>query len=280
MQYVDARSAGPKKVAGQVRLYGQEDLRRLHVVGTTIADCMAYAEGLCVPGVTTLAIEDAIRAKAAEQGCIPSAQFYRGRRNYLETSINHVVLGGIPDDRPLRDGDIITLGISLFRDGMHATSMRTYRVGEVLPKAEAVIKAAFEGLQNGWRAASPTGTTGDIGAAIEATAQHYRMSPIQDFVGSGKGLLLNDNPNVPCFGQAGTGVPLRPGMVFSIMAAFALGRPHVKILSDGWSAVTRDRTLAATFMETVVMTARGAIPVTAALLSQQAFEGHLAGLPA
>jgi methionyl aminopeptidase len=209
------------------------------------------------PGVTTAFLDKLAYDFAMDHGAIPATLFYKGYRHSICTSINHVVCHGIPEDRPLRDGDIVNIDLTLIVDGWYGDSSRMYAVGEISRKAERLIEVTYESLYAGIKAAKPGNTTGDIGAAIQAHAEAERTAVVRDFVGHGVGQLFHDEPNIMHFGVPGTGVELKPGMIFTIEPMINLGRPHVKILSDGWTAVTRDRTLSAQAEHSIGITETG-----------------------
>jgi methionyl aminopeptidase len=182
---------------------------------------------------------------------------YRGYRYSTCTSVNHVVCHGMPNDKPLRTGDIVNIDVTLIVDGWHGDTSRMYPVGEVSRRAERLIEVTYESLMRGIAAVRPGGTTGDIGAAIQRFAEAERCSVVRDFCGHGLGRVFHDRPNVLHYGEPGEGVVLEPGMLFTIEPMINLGKPHVKILADGWTAVTRDRELSAQFEHTVGVTEDG-----------------------
>jgi methionyl aminopeptidase len=187
----------------------------------------------------------------------PAPLFYRGYRKSICTSINHVVCHGLPDDKPLREGDILNIDVTLIVDGWHGDSSRMYVAGEAPRRAQRLIDITYESLLRGIAAVKPGATTGDIGAAIQTYAEGERCSVVRDFCGHGLGRLFHDEPNILHYGRPGEGLPLRPGMLFTIEPMINLGRPQVKVLSDGWTAVTRDRSLSAQFEHTVGVTEDG-----------------------
>jgi methionyl aminopeptidase len=209
------------------------------------------------PGVTTLSIDRMIFAFAMDHGAIPATLNYRGYTHSSCTSINHVICHGIPDDRPLREGDIVNIDVTLIVDGWHGDSSRMYPVGRINRKAERLIDITHESLMRGIAATRPGATLGDIGHAIQRFAEGERCSVVRDFCGHGLGQLFHDSPNVLHYGQPGEGATLEPGMLFTIEPMINLGKPAVKILSDGWTAVTRDRELSAQFEHTVGVTDTG-----------------------
>jgi methionyl aminopeptidase len=168
-----------------------------------------------------------------------------------------VVCHGIPDGKPLKEGEILNIDVTLILDGWHGDSSRMYFVGEVPRRAQRLVEVTYEALMRGMAAVRPDATTGDIGAAIQDYAEAERCSVVRDFCGHGLGRLFHDEPNILHYGRRGEGVLLKPGMLFTIEPMINLGRPHVKILSDGWTAVTRDRSLSAQFEHSIGVTETG-----------------------
>lgn len=225
--------------------------------GQLTARALDMLVGFVKPGVTTDAIDRAVFDFAMDHGAYPATLCYRGYMRSCCTSINHVVCHGIPSDKPLRDGDIVNIDVTLIVDGWHGDSSRMYGVGEVPRRAMRLMEVTYECLDKGIEAVKPGATTGHIGAAIQRHAEAERCSVVRDFCGHGLGQLFHDEPNILHYGRAGEGVVLRPGMLFTIEPMINLGRPHVKILSDGWTAVTRDRSLSAQFEHTIGVTETG-----------------------
>ena len=254
--FVDAPTKA-RRTAGVIPLHGAEGFEGMRRAGELTARALDILTEYVEPGVPTATLDRVAYEFARDNGAVPATIFYKGYRHSLCTSINHVVCHGIPDERPLRDGDIVNIDLTLVVDGWHGDSSRMYPVGEIARKAERLIEVTYEGLAAGIAMAKPGQTTGDIGAAIQAVAEAERMSVVRDFVGHGLGKLFHDEPNIMHFGTPGTGVPLRPGMIFTIEPMINLGRPHVKILSDGWTAVTRDRTLSAQCEHSIGITETG-----------------------
>jgi methionyl aminopeptidase len=254
--YVDAQTKS-RRTAGIIPIHGAEGFAGMRKAGQLTARALDLLVPEVRPGVTTAALDRLAYEFARDNDAIPATLFYKGYRHSLCTSINHVVCHGIPDDRPLREGDIVNIDLTLIVDGWYGDSSRMYGVGEISRKAERLIEVTYESLYAGIEAARPGNTTGDIGAAIQARAEAERTSVVRDFVGHGVGQLFHDEPNIMHFGVPGTGVPLKPGMIFTIEPMINLGRPHVKILSDGWTAVTRDRTLSAQAEHSVGITETG-----------------------
>ncbi len=229
----------------------------MHLAGRLTAEALDVMVGLVKPGVTTEKIDQTAFEFAMDNGAYPATLQYRGYTRSCCTSINHVVCHGIPDDKPLRDGDIVNIDITLIVDGWHGDSSRMYMVGDVPRRAERLVEVTYESLMLGLVAIRSGAHLGDIGAAIQQHAEKERCSVVRDFCGHGVGRLFHDEPNVLHYGRVGEGPELRSGMIFTVEPMINLGRPHVKILSDGWTAVTRDRSLSAQFEHTVGVTDTG-----------------------
>jgi methionyl aminopeptidase len=246
-----------RRQPGSIRLHGAEDFEAMRKAGQLTARALDMVVDLVKPGVTTDTIDKAVMEFARDHGAYPAPLFYHGYPRAICTSINHVVCHGIPADKPLRDGDIVNIDVTLIVDGWHGDSSRMYGVGEVPRRAMRLVEVTFESLERGIAAAKPGATLGHIGAAIQSYAESERCSVVRDFCGHGLGRLFHDEPNILHYGRPGEGAVLKPGMFFTIEPMINLGRPHVKILSDGWTAVTRDRSLSAQFEHTIGITETG-----------------------
>ena len=256
MTFVDATVAAGRKT-GEIKIHGPEAFEGMRRAGRLTAQALDLLAPAVKPGVTTEALDKLIFDFAMDHGAYPAPLFYRGFRKGICTSINHVVCHGIPNDKPLRDGDIVNIDVTLVLDGWHGDSSRMYLVGETPRRAARLVEVTYEALMIGIAEVKPGATTGDIGAAIQAYAENERCSVVRDFCGHGLGRLFHDEPNILHYGRRGEGVPLKAGMFFTIEPMINLGRPHVKVLGDGWTAVTRDRSLSAQFEHTVAVTETG-----------------------
>ena len=243
--------------SGQVRLHAPEDFAGMRKAGALTAEALDLVGPLVKPGVTTASLDRFVFEFARDHGAYPAPLNYRGYRKSVCISINHVVCHGLPDDKPLRDGDILNIDVTLIVDGWHGDASRMFVAGEAPRRAQRLIDITYEALMLGIEAIRPGGTTGDIGYAIQTYAEGERCSVVRDFCGHGLGRLFHDEPNIIHIGKPGEGVVLRPGMIFTIEPMINLGKPHVKILSDGWTAVTRDRSLSAQFEHSVGVTQNG-----------------------
>lgn len=209
------------------------------------------------PGVTTEALDDLALQFALDHGAIPAPLNYRGFPKSICTSVNHVVCHGIPGPRPLIEGDIINIDVTLIVDGWYGDTSRMYPVGAISRRAERLIAVTYEAMWRGIRAVKPGNTTGHIGEAIQTYAESERCGVVRDFCGHGVGRQFHERPNILHYGAAGDGPTLEPGMIFTIEPMINLGRPSVKVLGDGWTAVTRDRQLSAQFEHAVGVTEEG-----------------------
>jgi len=238
-------------------IHGPEAFEAMRRAGQLTAKALDLMVAQVKPGVTTEALDALAFEFAMDHGAYPAPLFYRGYPKSICTSINHVVCHGIPNDKPLRDGDIVNIDITLIVDGWHGDSSRMYFVGDAPRKAERLCEITWESLMRGIAAVKPGATTNAIGAAIQAYAEGERCSVVRDFCGHGLGRVFHDAPTILHFVEPAYDVPLKPGMIFTIEPMINLGRPHVKVLGDGWTAVTRDRSLSAQFEHTVGVTETG-----------------------
>jgi methionyl aminopeptidase len=256
MNFTETSRADRRK-PGVIKLHGPEAFAAMRKAGRLTAECLDLMVDVVKPGVPTAEIDRLVFEFAMDNGAYPATLQYRGYTRSCCTSINHVVCHGIPDEKPLRDSDIVNIDVTLIVDGWHGDSSRMYGVGEVPRRAERLMEVTHESLMLGIAAVKAGAHLGDIGAAIQAHAEKERCSVVRDFCGHGLGRLFHDEPNVLHYGRNGDGPELKSGMIFTIEPMINLGRPHVKILSDGWTAVTRDRSLSAQFEHTIGVTDTG-----------------------
>ena len=242
---------------GRIKLHGPEAFEGMRKAGQLAAEALDMLAKHVEPDVTTEALDDLVLEFALDHGAYPAPLNYRGFPKAICTSVNHVVCHGIPGPKPLREGDILNIDVTLIVDGWHGDTSRMYAVGQISRRAERLVGVTFEALKRGIAAVKPGLTTGHIGAAIQSYAESERCSVVRDFCGHGLGQVFHDRPNILHYGEEGEGVMLEPGMLFTIEPMINLGRPHVKVLPDGWTAVTRDRELSAQFEHTVGVTETG-----------------------
>ncbi|MFT8419662.1 MAG: type I methionyl aminopeptidase [Acetobacter sp.] len=209
------------------------------------------------PGVTTGELDRIIHAYTLEHGATPGPLNYRGYPKSCCISVNHVVCHGIPGDRPLIEGDIVNIDVTPKLNGWFGDTSRMYTVGKVAIKAAKLITTTYESLMRGIEVVRPGATLGDIGYAIQSHAEKHRYSIVEDFCGHGIGQVFHAEPNILHYGRPGEGMKLKAGMVFTIEPMLNIGKPEVKILEDGWTAVTRDRSLSAQFEHMLAVTQTG-----------------------
>jgi len=241
----------------KIKLHGADAFAGMAKAGRLVAEVLDLLVDEVRPGITTEALDEFVYAFAMAHGAIPAPLNYRGFPKSICTSLNHVVCHGIPGPRALKEGDILNIDVTLIVEGWHGDSSRMYAVGKISRAAERLLEVTHNALMRGVAAVKPGATTGDIGAAIQIYAESERCSVVRDFCGHGLGRVFHDRPNILHYGEPGEGLQLKPGMLFTIEPMINLGKPHVKILSDGWTAVTRDRSLSAQYEHTVGVTSDG-----------------------
>ncbi len=209
------------------------------------------------PGVMTEDLDKLCHDFIVARNAIPAPLNYRGFPKSICTSINHVVCHGIPGPRKLLDGDILNIDVTVIVDGWHGDSSRMYCVGKVGVQAMKLIDVTYEAMMRGIEMARPGATVGDIGHAIQSFAEKNRFSVVRDFCGHGIGRIFHDTPSILHFGRPAQGPELKAGMFFTVEPMINAGRFDVKILEDGWTAVTRDKKLSAQFEHTIGVTETG-----------------------
>ena len=242
---------------GAIKLYGPEGFAGMRAAGRLAAEILDALVPHVVPGVTTAELDDIVRRMTLDGGAVPATLGYRGYTHSCCISINHVVCHGIPGNKTLKDGDIVNIDVTPLLDGWHGDTSRMYLVGDVPLKAKRLVDVTYECLMIGIEMAKPGNTMGDIGHAIQRHAEKHRYGVVRDFCGHGLGRVFHDAPEVVHVGRPGTGPELKPGMFFTIEPMINIGRPDVKLLDDGWTAVTRDRSLSAQFEHSIGITETG-----------------------
>ncbi len=242
---------------GTIKLHGASAFEGMRRAGRLAAEILDALAPMVVPGVSTAAIDDVVREMTLAGGAVPATLGYRGYSHSCCISINHVVCHGIPSDKTLKDGDIVNIDVTPLLDGWHGDTSRMYLVGDVALKARRLVDVTYECLMIGIEQARPGARLGDIGAAIQHHAERNRYGVVREFCGHGLGRLFHDAPEVVHAARPGTGPELRPGMFFTIEPMINLGKSPVKLLDDGWTAVTRDRSLSAQFEHSIGITETG-----------------------
>ena len=242
---------------GTIKLHGADGFVGMRAAGRLAAEILDTLADHVRPGVTTGELDDIVRQMTLDGGAVPATLGYRGYTHSCCISINHVVCHGIPGDKALKDGDIVNIDVTPLLDGWHGDTSRMYVAGEAPLKARRLIDVTYECLMIGIEQARPGARLGDIGAAIQRHAEAYRYGVVREFCGHGVGRLFHDAPEVVHAARAGTGPELKPGMFFTIEPMINLGKAPVKLLEDGWTAVTRDRSLSAQFEHSIGITEDG-----------------------
>ncbi|WP_439815309.1 type I methionyl aminopeptidase [Zavarzinia sp. CC-PAN008] len=238
-------------------LHGPEAFEGMRRAGRLAADCLDMLAAHVRPGITTGELDRLADAYIHDHGGVSAPHFYRGFPKSICTSINHVICHGIPGDKKLVEGDTLNIDVTPLLNGWHGDSSRMYTVGEVPLKARRLIDITYEAMMRGIAVIRPGARLGDIGHAIQTFAEAQRCSVVRDFCGHGVGRVFHMAPNVLHFGEAGTGPVLKQGMIFTVEPMINLGKYQAKLLPDGWTAVTKDRSLSAQFEHSVGVTADG-----------------------
>jgi methionyl aminopeptidase len=241
----------------RIKIHGPEAFEGMRRAGRLAAETLDMITPYVEPGVATEEIDRRCHDFIVGHGAVPAPLNYRGFPKSTCTSINHVVCHGIPGEKRLRGGDIVNIDITVILNGWYGDTSRMFCAGKPSVKAMRLIDVTFEAMWRGIEAVRPGATLGDIGHAIQSYAEGERCSVVRDFCGHGLGQVFHDAPNVMHFGRPGEGEELAPGMLFTIEPMINAGRYDVKILKDGWTAVTKDRSLSAQFEHSIGVTADG-----------------------
>ena len=240
-----------------ITLHGPKDFESMRRAGRLAAETLDYVTPFVKPGVTTAELDKLCDDFTVQHGAVSAPLGYRGYPKSICTSVNHVVCHGIPGDKVLEDGDIVNVDVTVILDGWHGDTSRMFPVGKVGVKARNLIDVTYEALMRGIAVVKPGATLGDIGHTIQTLAEGNRFSVVRDFCGHGLGRVFHAAPSVLHYGTPGTGPEIKPGMFFTIEPMINAGRHETKILEDGWTAVTRDRSLSAQFEHSIGVTEDG-----------------------
>ncbi len=243
--------------AKTITIHAPDDFASMRAAGRLAAEALDMIADHVRPGVTTAQLDRICHEFILARGAVPAPLNYRGYPKSICTSINHVVCHGIPGERKLEKGDILNIDVTVILKGWHGDSSRMYAAGAPNTRARYLIDVTYEALMRGVEAVKPGRTLGDVGHVIQTFVEGHRFSVVRDFCGHGIGRRFHEPPNVLHFGRPGEGPVLKPGMFFTIEPMVNAGRPEVKILDDGWTAVTRDRSLSAQFEHMIGVTETG-----------------------
>ena len=243
--------------ARRIKIHAPEDFAGMRAAGRLAAETLDMITPHVRPGVSTATLDKLCHDFIAAAGAVPAPLGYRGYPKSICTSINHVVCHGIPGERKLEDGDVLNIDVTVILDGWHGDTSRMYVAGQASTRARMLMDVTYEAMMRGVEAVRPGATLGDIGHAIQVFVEGHRFSVVRDFCGHGIGRRFHEAPNILHFGRPGEGPILKSGMFFTIEPMVNAGRPEVKVLDDGWTAVTRDRSLSAQFEHMVAVTDDG-----------------------
>ncbi len=236
-----------------------EQIEKMRVAGRLAAEVLDLIGEYVKPGVSTQTLDDICHKHITEvQKAIPAPLNYRGFPKSICTSVNHVICHGIPEEpKILKEGDIVNIDVTVIKDGWHGDTSRMYFVGEPKQRAKRLVDVTYEATKLGIQMVKPGVTLGDIGAAIQAHAYKNRYSVVYEYCGHGIGQTFHEDPQVLHYGRAGTGLKLEQGMTFTIEPMINIGKRHSKLLGDGWTVVTKDRSLSAQWEHTIAVTEDG-----------------------
>jgi len=240
-----------------INLKTPAEIELIRASGRIAAQTLDYLAGYLKPGVTTEELDRLGHDFMISHGATPSTLGYRGYPKSMCISINEVVVHGIPGSRKLKEGDILTIDVTAYKDGFHGDTARTFYVGEVSPRARLLVETTREAMALGIEACQVGGQLGDIGAVVQEHVEARGFSVVRAFVGHGIGRNFHEDPQVPYYGRRGTGVRLKEGMVLTVEPMINEGTWEVIIEEDGWTSVTKDGLLSAQFEHTVAITEGG-----------------------
>ena len=234
-----------------------ESFEKTRIAGSIAAGALDEVAKIIKPGLKTVSIDDLCYEYFNDHGAYSAPLFYRGFPKSCCTSTNHVVCHGIPSDKILHEGDIVNVDVTAFKDGWHGDTSRTFEIGEVSVKAKKLVKTTFEAMMKAIEIVKNDINLGDIGETIQSYVEAKGFSVVQDFCGHGIGKLFHQEPNVLHYGKKGSGEKIKTGMIFTIEPMINLGNHETKTLNDGWTAVTKDKSLSAQFEHTIGVTNDG-----------------------
>jgi methionyl aminopeptidase len=236
----------------------ESEIEKMRIAGRLAAEVLEIIEPHVVPGVTTDELNQICHDYIVDvQKAIPAPLNYHGFPKSICTSVNHQICHGIPSDKKLKSGDIVNIDITVIKDDYHGDTSKMFCVGDVSPHAKRLIKVTQEAMFLGIDQVKPGATLGDIGHAIQKYAESNRYSVVREFCGHGIGKKFHEEPQVLHYGKAGEGEILEAGMILTIEPMINLGKRHMKVLGDGWTAVTKDRSLSAQWEHTILVTPNG-----------------------
>ncbi len=235
----------------------KEAFEKTRLAGAIAAEALNEVSKIAKPGVKTFEIDNLCYEFLNDHGAYSAPLFYRGFPKSCCTSTNHVVCHGIPSEKVLKEGDIVNVDVTAFKNGWHGDTSRTFEIGQVSVKAKKLVKTTYEAMMQAIKIVKEDIHLGDIGSTIQNYVEAQGFSVVQDFCGHGIGQQFHRDPNVLHYGKKGTGEKIKAGMIFTIEPMINLGNFETKTLNDGWTAVTKDKSLSAQFEHTVGVTKDG-----------------------
>jgi methionyl aminopeptidase len=235
----------------------KEAFERTKTAGSIAAEALDQVSTIIKPGISTNEIDKVCYEFLNDNKAYSAPLFYRGFPKSCCTSTNHIVCHGIPSDKILKDGDIVNVDVTAFKNGWHGDTSRMYKVGEISVKAEKLIKATYESMMKAIEIVKDGMHLGDIGSTIQTHVEAQGFSVVKDFCGHGIGQKFHKEPNVLHYGEKGTGDKIKEGMIFTIEPMINIGNYETRTLNDGWTAVTKDKSLSAQFEHTIGVTKDG-----------------------
>ncbi len=235
-----------------------DEIKKMRIAGKLAAQVLEMIEPHVKPGISTLALNDICHDYIVnKQNAIPAPLNYKGFPKSICTSVNHVICHGIPNEKILKEGDIINIDVTVIKDGYHGDTSKMFVVGEPSVQATRLIKVTRECMVLGIKQVKPGNHLGDIGEVIETHAHAHRFSVVREYCGHGIGKIFHEEPQVLHYGKANTGLKILPGMIFTIEPMINAGKRHTRLLPDKWTVVTKDHSLSAQWEHTILVTEGG-----------------------
>jgi len=235
----------------------KEAFEKTRLAGIVAASALDEVAKIAVPGIRTSKIDKLCYEYINDNGAYSAPLFYRGFPKSCCTSTNHIVCHGIPSDKILQDGDIVNVDVTALKDGWHGDTSRTFEIGNVSVKAKKLVKTTYEAMMKAISIVKEGICLGDIGSTIQSHVEAKGFSVVKDFCGHGIGKEFHKEPSILHYGKKGTGEKIKAGMIFTIEPMINLGKYETKTLNDGWTAVTKDKSLSAQFEHTIGVTKDG-----------------------
>ncbi len=241
-----------------ITIKNDEEIERMRVAGRLAADVLEMIRPHVVPGATTNELNTICHDYIVDElGCIPAPLNYRGFPKSICTSVNHVVCHGIPNDKKLKDGDMINIDVTVIKDGFHGDTSKMYFVGTPSKQGERLARVCHESMMKGIETLKAGACLGDIGHAVQTHVEKHKYSVVREYCGHGIGRVFHEDPQVLHFGKPGTGTVLEAGMTLTVEPMINVGGKATRLLKDNWTVVTKDRSLSAQWEHTVLVTDDG-----------------------